>query len=63
MFCFSCTELVAGVISGALLYIKDDFVEVNQSSFLQVFEFMLAFLHDMHIANAVPCTSPTELVL
>ncbi|XP_019172567.1 PREDICTED: inositol transporter 1 isoform X1 [Ipomoea nil] len=24
-----------GVISGALLYIKDDFVEVNQSSFLQ----------------------------
>lgn len=27
---------VAGVISGALLYIKDDFEAVNQSSFLQV---------------------------
>lgn len=28
--------LVAGVISGALLYIKDEFEVVNQSSFLQV---------------------------
>lgn len=26
----------AGVISGALLYIKDDFLEVKESSFLQV---------------------------
>lgn len=28
--------LIAGVISGALLYIKDDFEEVKESSFLQV---------------------------
>lgn len=28
--------LVAGVISGALLYIKDDFEVVKESSFLQV---------------------------
>lgn len=28
--------LIAGVISGALLYIKDDFEEVKRSSFLQV---------------------------
>lgn len=28
--------LIAGVISGALLYIKDEFEVVNQSSFLQV---------------------------
>jgi hypothetical protein len=28
--------LVAGVISGALLYIKDDFEVVRNSSFLQV---------------------------
>lgn len=27
---------LVGVISGALLYIKDDFEVVNQSSFLQV---------------------------
>lgn len=30
------TKLAAGVISGALLYIRDEFEEVNQSSFLQV---------------------------
>lgn len=30
--------MAAGVISGALLYIKDEFPEVNQSSFLQVHE-------------------------
>ena len=38
--------LVAGVISGALLYIKDEFEAVNQSSFLQVlnFWFLLTFL-------------------
>lgn len=29
---------VAGVISGALLYIRDDFEQVDQSSFLQVKE-------------------------
>lgn len=28
--------VVTGVISGALLYIRDEFEEVNQSSFLQV---------------------------
>ena len=28
--------LITGVISGALLYIKDDFEVVGQSSFLQV---------------------------
>lgn len=28
--------LIAGVISGALLYIKDDFEVVKESSFLQV---------------------------
>lgn len=28
--------LVTGVISGALLYIRDEFEEVDQSSFLQV---------------------------
>lgn len=27
---------IAGVISGALLYIKDDFESVNRSTFLQV---------------------------
>lgn len=29
-------NLIAGVISGALLYIRDDFEAVNESSFLQV---------------------------
>ena len=29
-------NLVAGVISGALLYIRDEFKQVDQSSFLQV---------------------------
>lgn len=29
-------KLFAGVISGALLYIRDEFEVVNQSSFLQV---------------------------
>lgn len=32
---------VSGVISGALLYIKDEFEVVNQSSFLQVIFFWL----------------------
>lgn len=35
-YVFTLVILIAGVISGALLYIKDDFEAVKDSSFLQV---------------------------
>ena len=34
--CHSVVMMNTGVISGALLYIRDDFDSVNKSSFLQV---------------------------
>lgn len=39
----SCRIFVTGVISGALLYIKDDFEEVGNSYFLQVQSFLFFF--------------------